>query len=101
MFLFSLQAMQSNTYGGAFLQKKSQQQKVNQFCKKAPPQTFDWILNMALGDIFKKVIILKIFLKLCKTFCVYSYCAYFILLLKSEKKFYRKKQKTETLKPIY
>ena len=33
----------------------------------------------------KKVFILKIFPKLCKTFCLYSYHAYFILSLKSDK----------------
>ena len=56
----SLQATQSNIYGGVFLYKK-----VNifiniiYFCKKAPPQTFDLVLNMALGNTDKKSIYLK------------------------------------------
>ena len=41
---------------------------------------------MALGDTVKKVFILKIFPKLYKTFCLYSYHTYLILLLKSEKR---------------
>ena len=59
-FLFSLQATQSNIYGGAFLQKKSQWLKVvNYFCEKSPQQTFDQFLNMALGDAVKKSINFK------------------------------------------
>ena len=55
-FLFSLQGTHSNVYGGAFFAKKSEQLKVgNYFCKKAPPQTFDWVLNMALINTVKKI----------------------------------------------
>ena len=45
LFLFSLQATQSNI------------EVVNYFCKKAPTQTFDWVLNMAPGNTVKKVAI--------------------------------------------
>ena len=43
---------------------------------------------MAPGNTVKKLLFLKIFPKLCKTFfvCVYSYLAYFILSLKSAKR---------------
>ena len=42
---------------------------------------------MALGNTVKKVLILKIFPKLCETFlCLYSYRPSFILSLKSEKR---------------
>ena len=44
---------------------------------------FDWVLNMALGNTIKKII-LKIFPHLRKTF-FFTYHAYFILSQKSEK----------------
>ena len=53
-----------------------------------------------MAILSKKVFILKIFPNLCKTFCLYSCHAYFILLLKSGK-LYRKKWNSESLKPIY
>ena len=43
----------------AFLQKKLQVKFVNNFCKKAPPNTFDWILNTTLDDTIKKSIHFK------------------------------------------
>ena len=59
LFLFSLRTTQSNIYGGAFLQKKLTVKVINYLCKKAPPQTFDWVLNTAVGNTVKKSIHFK------------------------------------------
>ena len=80
-------AFTTNIHGGAFLQKELAA-KIHYFCKKAPPQTFDWVLNTALGDTVKKSIHVKGISQVMSNFFLFLYSvhAYFILLLKSEKR---------------
>ena len=64
----------------------------NYFCKTAPPQTFDWVLNTALHDTVKKSIHFKVFPNLCKTFCVFILIMYIIYFVaKIRKTCYRNK----------
>ena len=52
---FFLYRQHSSIYGRAFFAKKGKQLKVvNFFCKKAPQQIFDWVLNNALGNTVTK-----------------------------------------------
>ena len=44
---------------GLFCKKQLTAKVDNYFCRKAPPYTFDWALNTALDNTFKKSIRLK------------------------------------------
>ena len=96
LLLFSLQATHLILMVGLFCKKKltAKSSQLTIFAKSLP-YTFDQILNTALGDIVKKVIILKIFPKLCNTFCVFilnmhAYLFYFVT--KTRKKCYIQKE---------
>ena len=69
------------------------------FYKKAPPKTINWVVIWLLAILSKKIAILNIFSKFCKTLCVFILIFYFVA--KIRKTCYRKKKNTDLLKPIY